>query len=290
MVMRGRAALVLLAMVLAATGGESAAPPIGVTVAARSVRPGELVVLTIAPPASTTSLHVHAFARDIPAFKVSGRTWRALVGIDLATTPGTYKVAISAGTGENAASTTYPLVVRPRTFATRTLTVDEAFVNPPPEAVAQIEHDTQTLNRIWAATSPTRLWDGPFMRPVPDPANSRFGTRSVLNGQPRSPHSGADFLSPEGRPIKAPNAGRVVFAWPQYFTGNTVIVDHGLGLFSLFAHLSQIDVHEGDMVATGDVIGNVGSTGRVTGPHLHWSVRVNGARVDPLSLLATLGR
>jgi len=284
-----RTALALLPVVLFATGGASAAPPISVTAAARSVRPGELVVLTIAPPAGTTSLHVRAFARDIPAFKVSGRTWRALVGIDLATTPGTYKVAIGTGTGENAASTTYPLVVHPRTFATRTLTVDEAFVNPPSEAVAQIEHDTQTLNRIWAASSPTKLWDGPFVRPVPDPANSRFGTRSVLNGQPRSPHSGADFLSPEGRPIKAPNAGRVVFAGPQYFTGNTVIVDHGLGLFSLFAHLSRIDVHEGDTIATGDIIGNVGSTGRVTGPHLHWSVRVNGARVDPLSLLATLG-
>jgi len=284
-----RFALVPLAMGLLATGGVSAAPPIGVTAAARSIRPGELVVLTVAPPAATSSLHVRAFARDIPAFKVSDRTWRALVGIDLATTPGTYKVAISAGTGEHAASTTYPIVVRPRTFATRTLTVDEAFVNPPPEAVAQIERDTQTLNRIWAASSPARLWDGPFERPVPDPANSRFGTRSVLNGQPRSPHSGADFLSPDGRPIKAPNAGRVVFAGPQYFTGNTVIIDHGLGLFSLFAHLSRVDVHEGDTVATGDIVGAVGSTGRVTGPHLHWSVRVNGARVDPLSLLATLG-
>ena len=175
--------------------------------------------------------------------------------------------------------------MRTRTFPTRTLTVDDAFVNPPPEAIEQIERDTQTLNRIWAASSATKLWDGPFLRPVPDPANSRFGSRSVLNGQPRSPHSGADFLSPEGRPVKAPNAGRVVFAGSQYFTGNTIVIDHGLGLFSLFAHLSRMDVQRRRHGRDGErSIGEVGATGRVTGPHLHWTVRVNGARVDPLSL------
>ena len=124
---------------------------------------------------------------------------------------------------------------------------------------------------------------------MPDPANSAFGTRSILNGQPRSPHSGADFRSAAGTPIKAPNAGRVVLAGDRYFTGNTVIIDHGLGLFSLFAHLSEVSVKEGDSVQSGEVVGKVGATGRVTGPHLHWSVRLSGARVDPLSLLAALG-
>jgi murein DD-endopeptidase MepM/ murein hydrolase activator NlpD len=111
----------------------------------------------------------------------------------------------------------------------------------------------------------------------------------VFNGQSRGSHSGADFLSPAGTPVKAPNAGRVVLARDLYYTGNTVIIDHGLGLFSLLAHLSQIDVKAGDTVAAGDVIGKVGATGRVTGPHLHWTVRDNNARVDPLSLLYVLG-
>jgi murein DD-endopeptidase MepM/ murein hydrolase activator NlpD len=124
---------------------------------------------------------------------------------------------------------------------------------------------------------------------VPDEANSAFGTRSVYNGEPRAPHSGADFLSPAGRPVKAPSAGRVVLADPQYFSGNTVIIDHGLGLFSTLMHLEQIDVKVGDMVTAGQVIGKVGATGRVTGPHLHWSVRLDNARVDPLSLLYVLG-
>jgi len=135
------------------------------------------------------------------------------------------------------------------------------------------------------------LWEGAFRAPVPDAANSSFGTRSIYNGQSRSPHGGTDFLSPSGRLIKAPNAGRVVLAGSLYFTGGTVVLDHGAGVLSLFAHLSTIDVHEGDVVKTDDVIGAVGATGRVTGPHLHWAVRLAGARVDPLSLLAaTAGR
>jgi murein DD-endopeptidase MepM/ murein hydrolase activator NlpD len=111
----------------------------------------------------------------------------------------------------------------------------------------------------------------------------------VFNGEPRSPHSGADFLSGTGTPIKAPNSGRIVAARELYFSGNTVIIDHGLGLFSMLAHLSQLDVREGDLVSAGQIVGLVGATGRVTGPHLHWALRVSGARIDPVSALALLG-
>ena len=138
-------------------------------------------------------------------------------------------------------------------------------------------------------TAYERLWRAPFERPVPGPSNGRFGARSVFNGQARSPHAGADFSSEAGTPVKAPNAGKVVAARELFFTGNTVIVDHGAGVSSLLAHLSRIDVHEGDLVTPGEIIGAVGATGRVTGPHLHWAVRVGRARVDPLSLLAVLG-
>ena len=130
----------------------------------------------------------------------------------------------------------------------------------------------------------------PFVRPVPQAANSRFGTRSIFNGQPRNAHGGADFLSPAGTPIHAPNAGRVVIARDLYFSGGTVIIDHGQGLFSMLAHMSAIDVHEGDRIQAGDVVGKVGATGRVTGAHLHWAVRVDDSRVDPLSVLHLLGQ
>jgi murein DD-endopeptidase MepM/ murein hydrolase activator NlpD len=263
----------------------SASPTLSVVRTARAVRQGELVLLTVTTPQPVAGVSVRAFGRDWPAYEDDARRWRVLIGIDLDTKPGTYRTEIAAGDDRMS----YPLVVRSRTFRIRHLTVDPDLVNPPPEALERIESESRELSLIWEHTEPQRLWTGSFVRPVADAANSAFGTRSTYNGEARSPHSGADFLSPEGRPVEAPNGGRVVLAGARYFTGNTVVIDHGLGLFSLLAHLSEIDVKAGDLVAAGGVIGKVGATGRVTGPHLHWSVRANGARVDPLSLLYVLG-
>lgn len=256
---------------------------------ARSIQPGELVVLTMTMSGDAESVHVRTFTREIQAFTVDARTWRALVGIDLSVAPGTYPVAIEARSGTDTIHTTYALKVQPRRFATRKLTVDEAFVNPPAALLTRITQEAAELRRLWKQSAAERLWTGPFLRPVPGAANSAFGTRSIFNGRPRDQHSGADFLSPAGTPIHAPGAGRVVLARDLYFTGNTVLIDHGLGLFSMLAHLSAIDVHAGATVSAGEVVGEVGATGRVTGPHLHWAVRVSDSRVDPLSVLTLLG-
>jgi murein DD-endopeptidase MepM/ murein hydrolase activator NlpD len=258
-----------------------------VTAQSRSQQPGELVVLTIAVPESVSAVRVRAFDRDVIAFAVGARTWRALIGIDLDVRPGTYHVSIDAGPGREHAR--YDLLVAPRRFRTRRLTVDPAFVTPPASARERIDRDAALLDATWRAPAPERLWTAPFVRPVPQTANSAFGTRSVFNGTPRNAHGGADFMSPAGTPIHAPNAGRIVIARDLYFSGNTVVIDHGLGLFSTLAHLSAFDVHEGDRVSAGQTIGRVGATGRVTGPHLHWAVRVSSARVDPLSVLSVLG-
>jgi murein DD-endopeptidase MepM/ murein hydrolase activator NlpD len=256
-----------------------------ITSRARAVQPGELVVVSIAAPDGPTALKVHAFGHNIDAYKTEDGAWRALVGIDLDVKPGTYPVTVQAGSLHGSLD----LAVRPRAFRTRTLTVDPAFVTPPESERERIARETKLLDEVWRSSASERLWNGPFVRPVPQPANSAFGTRSVFNGQPRNAHGGADFLSPAGTPILSPNAGRVVVARPLYFSGNTVIIDHGLGMFSMLAHLSAFEVHEGDRVAAGDRLGLVGATGRVTGPHLHWAVRAGGARVDPLSVLEVLG-
>jgi murein DD-endopeptidase MepM/ murein hydrolase activator NlpD len=250
---------------------------IEISLRSRSVRPGELVVVTMTLPADDGQVHVRAFDRDVPAFRVGDRTWRALLGIDLDAAPGAYAVEVIAGD----AHATRPLVVGRKVFPTRRLSVDEAFVTPPASVQERIDREAELLAATWESSAPERLWHDPFVRPVTAPANSAFGTRN--------PHGGADFLSPAGTPIQAPNAGRIVVARLLYFSGNTVIVDHGLGLFSMLAHLSSIDVREGDVVSAGQVVGKVGATGRVTGPHLHWAVRAGGARVDPLALLALLG-
>jgi murein DD-endopeptidase MepM/ murein hydrolase activator NlpD len=266
----------------------SPATALTITAIARSVQPGEVVVLTIDTTARAGTLRVRAFNHDMPALRVSPLRWRALVGIDLGVTPGRYPIAVDAHEDAKVARATHVLVVQPRRFPTRRVKVDEGFVNPPPSVSERIAREARDLQELWRHSPRESRWSDGFVRPVPNPANSRFGTRSIYNGQPRSQHGGADFLSPAGTPVQAPNAAQVVLARDLYFLGNTVVLDHGQGLFSILAHLSAIDVHQGESVAAGKIVGRVGATGRVTGPHLHWAVRLADARVDPLAVVELL--
>ncbi len=264
-----------------------------ITPTARAMQPGEVVRLDIVAPVAVTAVKAHAFNTDLTGYQVDAadpRHWRVLVGIDLDATLGKHPVSVMATTADGKIDGSYTITVVAKKFPTRRLTVDPNFVDPPADAMPRITAEQKEQQAIWAAPAPERLWTGAFIRPVPQPANSAFGTRSVFNNQPRGSHTGADFLSPAGQAIKAPAGGRVVLAKDTYFSGGTVIIDHGLGLFSFFAHMSKIDAKVGDVVKPGDIVGLVGATGRVTGAHLHWTVRLNGARVDPLSLIDVLAR
>jgi len=266
-----------------------AADRLELTTTTRSSRPGEVVVITATTPEPVDEMRARAFGRDLATFRLDANRWQSLVGIDLDTPIGSHEVTFEGLSAGRTVTATMTIEVTPRKFATRVLTVNEAYVNPPDSEIVRIMREAAELAHLWTESEPRRLWSDGFVRPVPGRANSAFGSRSVFNGQARQPHGGADLLSPAGTPVHAPNGGRVVLARDLYFTGNTVVIDHGLGVFSLLAHLSVVDAHEGDIVVSGETIGNVGSTGRVTGPHLHWAVRMNGARVDPLSLLAVAG-
>jgi murein DD-endopeptidase MepM/ murein hydrolase activator NlpD len=257
---------------------------------ARSMRQGEVVVFTATTPQPVDTMRARAFDRDLPTFQLDATRWRALLGIDVDTKPGSYEVSFEATSAGHTITATTQLNVTAGEFGRRVLKVDDAFVNPPQPVVARIRREAAEVEQLWMQSEPRRLWDTGFVRPVPGRTNGAFGSRSVFNGQARQPHGGADFLSPAGTPIQAPNGGRIVLARDLYFTGNTVVIDHGLGVFSLLAHLSVMDVHQGELVTQGQTIGRVGATGRVTGPHLHWAVRMNGARVDPVALLATVGQ
>lgn len=265
------------------------APAISLAVDARALQPGELVVLTVTTSAPVSSVRGRGFDRPLAPWRVDDTTWRALVGIDLDVAPGAYDVTVETGPAAAPARARRRLVVTAKQFPTRRLTVNPDFVDPPATVLARIEAEAKRISAIWQSSATSPLWSGAFTPPVPERANSAFGTRSIFNGQARSPHGGADFPSPEGTAVRAPNAGRVVLAGDLYYTGQTIAIDHGLGLVSLFAHLSAIDVLEGASVKPGQVVGRVGSTGRVTGAHLHWTVRAGGARIDPLSLVAVLG-
>jgi hypothetical protein len=263
---------------------------IQIATAARSIRQGEVVVFTATTSQPVDTMRARAFDRDLPTFQLDGTRWRALLGIDIDTKPGSYEVSFEATSAGHTITATAELNITAGEFGRRVLRVDNAFVNPPEPAIARIMREAAEIEQLWTQSELRPLWDTGFVRPVPGRTNSAFGSRSIFNGQARQPHGGADFLSPAGTPIQAPNGGRVLLARDLYFTGNTIVIDHGLGVFSLLAHLSAMNVHQGDLVSRGQTIGQVGATGRVTGPHLHWAVRMNGARVDPLSVLATVGQ
>ncbi len=286
-------ARVVIPLVVALLLGESAgaaqpSPGLAVTHRARRLQPGEAVVLMVSSTEPLEDVRAAVFGRDIPLTPaVAPGRWQGLFGIDVSTKAGRYEVVVTAvGAGGAARSARHVLEIVGRRFPTRQLSLDDAFVNPPASAHARIEAESKAVETVLGRLSAGAWWTGPMTRPVPGEATSGFGRRSVLNGEVRSIHAGVDFRAAPGTPVKAPAPGRIALAGEHYFAGRLVIIDHGLGLFTVLAHLSSLSVIEGQEVAQGQVVGLSGATGRVTGPHLHWSLRLPGGRVDPLSVLA----
>jgi hypothetical protein len=216
----------------------------------------------------------------------AGQSWFALAGVDVeaATGPSELKISVRLEQG-GVRELDSTIEILPAHYRTSSLTVAPQFIEPGPEELKRIEVEKQLKERIFALSAPQPLWTGSFLPPVMAPATDSFGTRRTFNGQLASIHKGMDFRAAEGTPVRAANRGVVVLARPLYYEGNCVVIDHGLNLFTISMHLSQIAVHEGQTVATGDLLGLSGATGRVTGPHLHWGVRWREAYLDPAKLL-----
>ena len=224
------------------------------------------------------------------AGNASDDTRFAMLGVDLEKPAGKYELSVSAQTpaGEHV-SCGATIGVSEGHFATESLTVKQQFVEPNPEQLARAQEEAKRLREIYDRVTPEKLWNGPFRMPLDgDFKGGNFGKRRILNGHPGTPHGGMDFPAPTGTPVHAAQSGRVVLAEELYFSGNTVIVDHGLGIYTFYCHFSKIDAKVGDDVVAGTVLGEVGATGRVTGPHLHWALEVQKARVNPLELLKIL--
>ena len=209
------------------------------------------------------------------------RAGKAYVGINIAAKPGRHQVQIH---GE--ASTTMDFAVQAKTYPEQRLTIaNPKMVNPDPADLKRIELEAARMEQVYLSFSA-----GPAPARIDKPLNGRtsspFGFRRVFNGEPRNPHSGLDLAAPTGTPIKAPAPGTVVLTGSFYFNGNSVFLDHGQGLISMVCHLSEIKVRERAKVDAGDLLGLVGATDRATGPHLHWSVSMNGNRVDPVTAMA----
>jgi murein DD-endopeptidase MepM/ murein hydrolase activator NlpD len=294
-----------LALVILAAGG-ALLPPRAIAKEAPPCTAGTTLRLS-APEASQGSLLLIELKSAKPLAEVQGEwgerivPWwqegadrarrRGLLGVDLEKAPGEYELKITGQTasGERIGCDVMVAVAKGQ-FATEKLQVEKQFVEPSPEQVKRANDERQRLRDIFDRVTPERLWDGPFRIPLDGvTTGSNFGKRRILNGNPGSPHGGMDLPGTTGTSVHAAQRGRVALAEELFFSGNTVVVDHGLGIYTFYGHLSEIDVKTGDALETGAVLGKVGATGRVTGPHLHWGLTVERARVNPLLLVKLLG-
>jgi murein DD-endopeptidase MepM/ murein hydrolase activator NlpD len=232
--------------------------------------PGGIAVVSLGP--SESAPRVSFDGSPVLVIEQAGN-WHAVVGVPLGAEPGPQRIEV------NGQPRTFE--VAPKAYAEQRLTVKRKYVAPSEEQLARYRREA-ALSRAALTTfspdSPERLR---FALPVEGPRTSPFGLQRFFNGEPRRPHSGLDLAAPAGTPVKAPARGRVVEIGDFFFNGNSVFVDHGRGLISMYFHLQRIDVRPGDVVEAGAVLGTVGATGRVTGAHLHWGVALNGTSVDP---------
>jgi len=210
----------------------------------------------------------------------------ALLGVAMNMEPGEHQIVFTALADGRRIEESYTLEVRSRDYKVERLSLPKKMVTPGQEVIARIVREAGALKRVEKLFTPERLWEGEFVRPAEGQFADNFGARRILNGIEKKPHSGLDLKAYAGTPVKSPNAGTVIYVDNMYYGGKTVVVDHGHGLSTFYMHLSRILVNHGERVEKGEVIGLVGSTGRSTGPHLHWGAYMGGVKVDPASLLS----
>jgi hypothetical protein len=263
-------------------------PRLAVRLALEQVKQGGVTVLRIESPAPIRTLRIRVGNRELGSPTPEGQARVVLaIGIDLEQPPGPLLVradAVDARDRPLAGQRT--LRVLDAHFPVQRLTVPRPFVELDAASLERAGREKAVLDRLWETVTPQQLWRGPFRVPL-DGAGPPFGfgVRRIINGEPRSPHTGVDFSAPAGAPVFASNAGIAVLVADHFFAGTSVVLDHGLGLYTMYFHLQESLVQPGQRVDAGQVIARVGSTGRATGPHLHWGGRLFGARIDPRALL-----
>ncbi len=248
-----------------------------VVLSPKKVGPGDILLVTVKHAEGPVE---GTFDKKKIFFNPSKNSYEAIVGIDLLTGPGKYDLDVTI----DGTIVHRTVKVSKKAYPTQRLTLPEDMVVLSPENEARVEREQERVAVLWPQWT-DRRWTGDFVNPRPGEISTIFGVKRIINHIPKSPHTGVDVAAHEGDPVVAPNDAVVAMVDVLFFTGNTVILDHGQGIYSMFFHLSKVLVEPGQTVKKGGVIGLVGHTGRATGPHLHWGVRVEGARVDPLELI-----
>lgn len=282
-------ATALGAAALLASGGQAPAPAAGpvVRLSYRALQPGEPILVVLESDGSVRSAALTFLGHKADLRPAPRReTFLAFVGIDVQAKPGparlTVKLVKAGGFVENVDK---DLLIVEKTFPSTKLTLKPEYVTPPVSAQARIKRESELVALAMSVVTPEWLGDGPFALPHAAASWENFGQRRLNNNVLQSLHTGLDLRVPFGEPIKASNAGRVAMASDLYMGGKTVIIDHGLGVFSTYGHMSELRVKRGETVKKGQTVGLCGSTGRSTGPHLHWSFKILDARVDPEAML-----
>jgi murein DD-endopeptidase MepM/ murein hydrolase activator NlpD len=260
---------------------------LGVEVLPNPVKQGGVCVIRASGGGPINSVNVEFRGEKFSmAFEGQNGAYAGLLGIDMETRPATYEIKVGAvDEWWRVYSTALSLKVEEVDFGIQKLWLPRSMVDLDAKTLERVNKEARRLEILFQGVRDETLWNGAFLSPLQGEITAVFGIRRMINGQHRSPHTGIDLRAEEGTPVLSSNSGVVVLVDELFFSGKSVIVDHGWGIYSMYFHLSDPMVREGDKIRKGAMVGRVGSTGRSTGPHLHWGIRVRGARVDPLSLL-----
>lgn len=248
---------------------------------------GSPVVFEVTAPARLTALSGKWLEHEVFfSYDAAAKAWYGIAGVSLETRPGMYALELR-GTAARAQEISFSkkFTVRAAKYPSVAVTVAKKYTEPSKEQLARIQEDKSVKQDVFQHTDPAREWSGRFRAPVNASVSDVFGTRRTFNGKTQSLHQGLDYGVPTGTPVSAANAGTVLLAGPLYFEGNCVVLDHGQGLLTLYLHLSEIKVEQGERIEAGQPIGLSGGTGRATGPHLHLAVRWQGVYLNPATLL-----
>ena len=254
-----------------------------------SGKQGEIVVVRVPADQHITAVTGQFLNRKIPFFSdasgASVPSFVGLIGVDLQDAPGMHELVLDIVSAAGHRRLSYNVLVIKEKRAVQRLTLPKDKVDLDEDSLIRVKAEQAQIRAVLEAVSERRLWASDFLRPVEGPITGAFGRQRIINGQAKNPHNGEDIAAPLGADVVAMNDGVVCLTPEHFFSGKGVFVDHGLGLYSMYFHLSEVSVKEGEVVRRGQVLGKVGASGRATGPHLHWGVNLNGARVDPLSLI-----